>query len=66
MRAKYNTKGDRSGELEHPVIIPQAMQHADGFTLLGFDSWEDVNDEKICAAVTDVSQFHITKEAVGY
>ena len=48
------------------MIIPQAMQHADGFTLLGFDSWEDVNDEKICAAVTDVSEFHITKETVGY
>lgn len=66
MKAKYETNDRQPGVFSHPVIIPNGMQHADGFTLLGFDSWEEVHDEKFCAAVTNVASFHITKESMGF
>lgn len=63
MRATYTTKSDSPGFLDCPVIVPQAMQHSDGFTLLGFESWEDVNDEKLSAAVTDVAVFKLVRDS---
>ena len=47
------------------VIKPQAAQHSDAFTLLGFDSWEDVDGEKLAAAATDILEFTIIKEDKG-
>lgn len=44
------------------VIKPQAAQHSDAFTLLGFASWEDVDNEKLAAAATDILEFTIHKE----
>ena len=66
MRAKYFTTEKQLGNFIHPVILAQPMQHTDGFTLIGFDSWEDVTDEKFCAAVTNIAEFHITKDKIGF
>lgn len=52
--------------MEMPVIIAQSMQQTDGFTVLGFDSWEDVHDEKITAAVTNIMSYKLTKDKVGF
>lgn len=62
MKAEYKTKNGHAGVLNYPVILPNGMQHTDGFSLLAFASWEDANDEKLCAAVTNVEEFHIDKE----
>lgn len=48
------------------VIMPQPMQHSDGYSLLGFDNWEDVNDEKLAAAVTNIMSFKLNKDRVGF
>lgn len=66
MKATYRLKDGTAGTLEYPVIMPNAMQHTDGFSLLAFESWECVNDEKLCAAVTNVMEFHISKESIGF
>lgn len=61
MKASYTTRSGEYGKFSHPVILPQAMNHADGFMLLGFESWEAVTDEKMNAAVTDLVAFDIDK-----
>jgi hypothetical protein len=68
VKANYRlrSKEQLEGTMEYPAIVPQAMQNADGFTLLGFQSWEDVTSEKLAAAVTDVVEFHLTKEQIGF
>lgn len=66
MRATFKTNNGTDGKLDYPVIMPQPMQHTDGFTLLAFESWEGANDEKISAAVTNVSEFHIVKDEIGF
>ncbi len=68
MIATFKTKDNISSTFEHPVIIPNTMQHSDGFILLGFLDWEAVNDEKFCAAVTNVTEFHIqpSNNKVGF
>lgn len=68
VKAKYVTKTEPglSKTIEYPVIQPQSMQHTDGFMLLGFNSWEDVHSETLAAAVTNVLEFHISKESVGF
>lgn len=48
--------------IEHEVIQPQASTHSDVFILLAFDSWEDVHNEKLTGAVTDVVEFTITNK----
>lgn len=66
MKATYKSRDGTGGFFNHPVIVPQAMQHGDGFMLLGFEDWEAVNDEKFSAAITNLSEFHITKEGIGF
>lgn len=61
MKAKYKTIDGNPGHIEYEAIVPQPMQHIDGFTLLGFDTWEDVSDEKLAFAVTNVTEFCIDK-----
>lgn len=66
MKAIYRTLDGQPGDIEYAVIIGQNMNHSDGFTLLGFHSWEDVNDQKICAAVTNIAQFDLHKDKIGF
>ena len=69
MKARYILKDqDVVKHFEYPVIMPQGMSHSDGFVLLGFEGWEQVNDEKFCAAVTNIAEFHIenTKGPIGF
>ena len=62
MKAKYKTLAGDSDNVEYEAIVPQPMTHTDGFTLLGFNSWEDVQDEKLAFAVTNVAEFSLDKE----
>jgi hypothetical protein len=62
VKAKYKITDGGSGDIEYEAIVPQPMQHIDGFTLLGFNSWEDVTDEKLAFAVTNVVEFKLDKE----
>ena len=54
--------------MEYDAIVPQPMTHIDGFTLLGFETWEDVQREEIACAVTNVMSFEFDKDkhAVGF
>ena len=62
MKATYKTLDGNSSIIWYEAIVPQPMQHIDGFTLLGFDSWEDVSDEKLACAITNVAEFHLDRE----
>ena len=66
MKASYRKIGSDPNALpstlNYEAIVPQPMQHIDGFTLLGFASWEDVQDEKLACAITNVEEFHLDKE----
>jgi hypothetical protein len=62
MKAEYRHKDGTWGKMEHEVIKPQSATHTDAFTLLAFESWEDVVEEKLIAAVTDVLEFKITNK----
>lgn len=65
MRADYRTVEGYTSYLEQPVIIPQ--QNENGlFTLIGFHDWEDVNDGKMTAAVTNLEEFKFRNESVGF
>jgi hypothetical protein len=54
------------GLMEQPVIISQSMAHGDGFTLFGFESWEDVHKEEMIEAATNVAAFQFSKDKVGF
>jgi hypothetical protein len=62
LKAKYKTLDGGGDSVEYEAIVPQPMTHTDGFTLLGFNSWEDVQDEKLAFAVTNVAEFYLDKE----
>lgn len=66
MKADYLTLDGQTGVMECGVIKPQPMQHSDGFTLLGFETWEDVDKETIESAATNVASFNITNVKVGF
>lgn len=66
LKANFITFEGHSGELEAGVIKPQPMQHADGFTLLAFDSWQDVDSEKLLGAATNILSFKLTETKVGF
>lgn len=68
MKAAFMRLDGSPGTMDYEAIVPQPMQHVDGFTLLGFHSWEDVADEKIASAVTNVREFHLDKKTrkVGF
>jgi len=62
LKARYTTLSGTTGSIDYEAIVPQPMQHVDGFTLIGFDSWEDLNDEKLAFAVTNVAHFQLDRE----
>jgi len=68
LKAKYTSLDGTPGHIEYEAIVPQPMQHIDGFTLLGFDTWEDVQDEKLACAITNVAAFYLdkNKQQVGF
>lgn len=66
MKADYVTMDGSPGVMELPVILSQPMQHGDGFTLFGFESWEDAHKEDLISAVTNVSSFMFSKDNVGF
>lgn len=66
MKADYKCKEGITGTFEAEVILPQPMTAGDGFTLLGFDDWEYVSDEKISSAITNIVQFKIIRNSIGF
>ena len=62
LKANYKTLDGGTGSVEYEAIVPQPMTHKDGFSLLGFNTWEDVQDEKLAFAVTNVAEFTLDKE----
>lgn len=68
MLARFVTNTGASGSLEYEVIQAQPMNHADGFTLVCFKSWEDYSKEEVCAAATNIIQFDISnnKDIIGF
>jgi len=59
VKAVYTGLTGEEQLFEHEVIVPQNMEHSDGFTLFGFNSWEDVQNQKLIAAVTGVVSFQL-------
>lgn len=58
MKATYTTADGVRGTFEYPVIIPQESDHG-GFTLIGFDDFEMVNDQKMSGAITGLVEFRL-------
>jgi hypothetical protein len=68
MKVTYRTLDGQSGTETYEAFVSQDMKHVDGFSIFGFETWEDVADEKVAWAITNVASFTLDrqKSKVGF